>query len=604
MPTAALRPDEANALSGAAQLLNAGRPQEAAAKVAPLIANGLRHPDILMVYSAACERLGKVRDALGACQAALEAAPENADIWANLGRMMHEQGQSARGAELLERAVQLDPGKPEHWYNLGLAASGAGQPERAEEALQRATDLSPRWAMAWAVLGQVQLARDAVAAEASLRKALEIDPKSAFARHTMVIAMRRLDRPEDGLSLIGDRREQPAETLLMRAHLLGDLGRLEEAARAYRELLRERPQVLDAHETLARLLPMIGEADQALKSYDEALQKQPTPELFRSAITTARDLKDAATMLRWSKEALRHYGRQPDLVAFQGLALGLQGDSEKALAELEPLAQSGFDAVLGHCAYYRLKLGDLRAAEKHALAATEKMPLDQASWSYLTIIWRLLDDPREAWLADYDRLVMPITIEPPEGFDSTEAFMAALAADLTELHSSQHHPLEQSLRHGTQTRGLLFDRRIASVQALARQVKAQIEARLADLPMDDRHPFLGRNTGRTRFAGSWSVRLRSGGFHISHIHHTGWISSALYISLPDEVAALPENTAGPGALAFGVPDEALGLDLTPRRVEPPRVGRLVIFPSYFWHGTLPFESEQPRMTVAFDALPA
>jgi hypothetical protein len=30
----------------------------------------------------------------------------------------------------------------------------------------------------------------------------------------------------------------------------------------------------------------------------------------------------------------------------------------------------------------------------------------------------------------------------------------------------------------------------------------------------------------------------------------------------------------------------------------------VLFPSYFWHGTLPFESDQPRMTVAFDALPA
>ena len=80
MPTAALRPDEANALSGAAQLLNAGRAQEAAAKVGPLIANGLRHPDVLMVYSAACERLGKMRDALAACQAALEAAPENADM--------------------------------------------------------------------------------------------------------------------------------------------------------------------------------------------------------------------------------------------------------------------------------------------------------------------------------------------------------------------------------------------------------------------------------------------------------------------------------------------------------------------------------------------
>ena len=135
-------------------------------------------------------------------------------------------------------------------------------------------------------------------------------------------------------------------------------------------------------------------------------------------------------------------------------------------------------------------------------------------------------------------------------------------------------------------------------------MKTQIEACLAGLPKDDTHPFLGRNTGRARFAGSWSVRLRSGGFHISHIHHTGWISSALYISLPKEVAALPDGATGPGALMFGVPDETLDLDLTPRRVEPPRVGRLVIFPSYFWHGTIPFESEQPRLTVAFDALPA
>jgi hypothetical protein len=30
---------------------------------------------------------------------------------------------------------------------------------------------------------------------------------------------------------------------------------------------------------------------------------------------------------------------------------------------------------------------------------------------------------------------------------------------------------------------------------------------------------------------------------------------------------------------------------------------LVLFPSYFWHGTVPFSSEQARLTVAFDAVP-
>ena len=51
MPTAALSPDEANALTSAAQLLSAGRAEEAAARVAPLIANGLRHPDVLAAFA-------------------------------------------------------------------------------------------------------------------------------------------------------------------------------------------------------------------------------------------------------------------------------------------------------------------------------------------------------------------------------------------------------------------------------------------------------------------------------------------------------------------------------------------------------------------------
>jgi len=36
----------------------------------------------------------------------------------------------------------------------------------------------------------------------------------------------------------------------------------------------------------------------------------------------------------------------------------------------------------------------------------------------------------------------------------------------------------------------------------------------------------------------------------------------------------------------------------------PRVGRLVLFPSMFWHGTTPFDDAQARLTIAFDAVPA
>jgi hypothetical protein len=93
------------------------------------------------------------------------------------------------------------------------------------------------------------------------------------------------------------------------------------------------------------------------------------------------------------------------------------------------------------------------------------------------------------------------------------------------------------------------------------------------------------------------VRLSSAGFHTNHVHPQGWVSSALYVSLPDE---LPDRA---GSIQFGVPPVEMGLALEPRRVVAPEVGTLLLFPSYMWHGTIPFTAAQPRLTVAFDLVP-
>jgi len=43
--------------------------------------------------------------------------------------------------------------------------------------------------------------------------------------------------------------------------------------------------------------------------------------------------------------------------------------------------------------------------------------------------------------------------------------------------------------------------------------------------------------------------------------------------------------------------------LAPRRVIRPEPGKLALFPSYMWHGTVPFDDDQPRVTIAFDMTP-
>ena len=85
-----------------------------------------------------------------------------------------------------------------------------------------------------------------------------------------------------------------------------------------------------------------------------------------------------------------------------------------------------------------------------------------------------------------------------------------------------------------------------------------------------------------------------------HTHPLGWISSAYYVNVPREVS---DSDAHGGGIKFGEPDIDLGAAGEASRIIQPTAGRLVLFPSYMWHGTIPFESDEPRMTVAFDVVP-
>jgi uncharacterized protein (TIGR02466 family) len=139
------------------------------------------------------------------------------------------------------------------------------------------------------------------------------------------------------------------------------------------------------------------------------------------------------------------------------------------------------------------------------------------------------------------------------------------------------------------------------IRRLRAAVTGAVERHIAELPPpDDAHPLLKhRRDRRIRYSGSWSVRLRSGGRHSNHVHPHGWISSALYVALPERTAGDQEHA---GWLTLGEPDEKLGLELGPWREIEPKPGQLVLFPSWMWHGTVPF-SEGERLTVAFDVRP-
>jgi putative 2-oxoglutarate-Fe(II)-dependent oxygenase superfamily protein len=209
----------------------------------------------------------------------------------------------------------------------------------------------------------------------------------------------------------------------------------------------------------------------------------------------------------------------------------------------------------------------------------------------------MLRDARYAELHDYPRLVRQYRLEPPTPYPDIEQFNAAFARELLALHRG-HRPLEQSLRGGSQTeRNLPRDNPV--IAAFFAMIDAPIRDYIARLRDAERaHPTDRRKSAGYRIAGSWSVQLQPGGFHLDHVHPQGWLSSAYYVELPETT----DESTRAGWLKFGepgVPVAGCAPDLYVR----PYAGLLVLFPSYVWHGTVPFETGGRRLTAAFDVVP-
>jgi len=171
---------------------------------------------------------------------------------------------------------------------------------------------------------------------------------------------------------------------------------------------------------------------------------------------------------------------------------------------------------------------------------------------------------------------------------------------LNRLHDPQGHALLfQSLRNGTETTQDLSRSTDPAIQALFMAFASPIRHYLEHIGHGS-DPLRRRNQGRWRFNGAWSVRLHSSGYHANHTHPRGWISSACYIELPD---CMSDGRSNEGVLTFGEPGIATTPKLGGEYSVRPEPGMLVLFPSYFWHGTVPFRSNEARLTVAFDAVP-
>jgi tetratricopeptide (TPR) repeat protein len=276
-------------------------------------------------------------------------------------------------------------------------------------------------------------------------------------------------------------------------------------------------------------------------------------------------------------------------------------DAERSLAHAEHALRLSPSSQGALALFADASLANGHAAR--AATAAERLlqidPDDGHAIAVLASAWRLAGDSRYRTLYDYANFVRVQTLDTPDGWPDLASWLADLARALHRRHDAMRaHPIAQTLRSGTQV--MLHIERDAepAIRALRDAIGGPIERYLAALGRGtDR--LRRRNTGRWQLADFWSVRLRGSGHHFNHYHGSGWLSSACYIELPP-------LANGQGWLQFGMPCMPTRPALGPDYFVEPEAGQLVLFPSWMWHGTVPFVAKpgMSRLTIAFDVLPA
>lgn len=589
------------------QLRQAGRMPEAEALARTLVAAQPNSPIALNVLGLLLRARGELAEAETLLRQASMAAPREPALQNNLGNVLLARGDAAGAEAAYRKAVQLKSDYPEAWYNLGVALR---EQKRADEALvaqRRATSLRPNYAQAQVQLGVLlcELGR-AEEALAPLDAAIRADQRfydAHYYRGTALIDLERFEEAIPSLQTAVDIAPNRHEARYAVAKAFAHVGREEDALLAYQTVIEKKPDFLPALTDFTSLAWSMGNGTQSLSAFEMARQRAgETPDLLLAEANLRLRFSDDVSIGAEGMLARAHEmaPERADISNALARALVMQGRFDQSFPLFEAAIASEPAAVrhrrdFGEALLGRGEFALARDVFRDALALD---PHDQITLAGLTLAYRELGDSRYDELVDLERFVKVYEIAPPPGFSDLASFNRTLAEELDRLHTRHAPPLDQTLRNGTQTAGSLFKQRNRAIEAVREQIAAAVADYIQSLPDDPNHPLLSRKAKDFSFSGSWSCRLQSTGFHTNHVHDQGWISSAYYVSLPDAVSA-----GGQGGLKFGESRFKLSENDRVARIVTPAVGKLALFPSYVWHGTVPFQSPDVRMTIAFDVVP-
>ena len=99
----------------------------------------------------------------------------------------------------------------------------------------------------------------------------------------------------------------------------------------------------------------------------------------------------------------------------------------------------------------------------------------------------------------------------------------------------------------------------------------------------------------------WSVTLEKSGCQTSHNHPNGWISGVFWIlKIPSK---LLKNEGKIEFSLHGYDMPIINKEISRASDRTGKIVKIILFPSTLYHKTIPFSSDDKRISLAFDVIP-
>lgn len=536
-----------------------------------------------------------------------------AEVHNNLANLLKSIGQFDDVEKHYLQALNLQENYVQARRNLAIFHQSQTRYEQAIVEFNRVITHSPEDVSAITGIADCfRFLQDYQSANTWYEKALKLAPQRLNTLHNLGLNYHLQGELSEAIALykkaysINSNLAEVVESLAM-AYV--EIGEINLAINVFQAFVNANPENVVMHERFNEMLWETEYADQYCKSYEKTVLANNGYGSHALAVSHATMLYRAGKVIEASNvlnAKVLEGSSDPRVLSLRGEIEAEQGNYDLAYQLLSNSLKAKFNKKVS---WQMVKIDIILQRYAQAQSGLDELfrhtPNCQLTWALQSLVWRLCEDSRYSWLCDYNAFIKTYELDVPTGCASLQDFLLAIKNEVEKQHLNDRAPLSQTLKNGTQTAARLLHTPSPALNSLKTSLRSIVAEYIDSLEDDPDHPFLSRKSEDFEFSGSWSVKLSANGFHVNHVHPDGWISSSCYITIPESIINSSTLTGQQGRIKFGESPLNLGEREVIAKTIQPKQGMVVLFPSYFWHGTYPFQSEknEVRITTPFDVIP-